>query len=122
MLHDREANTGKSGRLPALSVGAQLLLMLEFWREDRTYFHLGQDVLGRTAPLLDLSGAHEDARSLATLARWGVHETTVLRTDRGPGGRRADTKRAVLSAGEEDPDEQWYGAHGSRVGRQRGAV
>jgi hypothetical protein len=54
VLHDREANKGKSGRPPALSVGAQLLLTLEFWREYRTYFHLGQDR--------------------------GIHETTVLRT------------------------------------------
>jgi len=54
VLHDREANKGKSGRPPALPVGAQLLLTLEFWREYRTYFHLGQD--------------------------WGIHETTVLRT------------------------------------------
>ena len=54
VLHDREANKGKSGRPPALPVGAQLLLTLEFWREYRTFFHLAQD--------------------------WGVHETTVLRT------------------------------------------
>ena len=54
VLHDREANKGKSGRPPALPVGAQLLLTLEFWREYRTFFHLGQD--------------------------WGMHETTVLRT------------------------------------------
>ena len=54
VLHGRDANTGKSGRPPALPVGAQRLLTLEFWREDRTYFHLGQG--------------------------WGLHETTVLRT------------------------------------------
>ena len=54
VLHGRDANTGKSGRPPALPVGAQRLLTLEFWREDRTYFHLGQE--------------------------WGLHETTVLRT------------------------------------------
>ena len=54
VLRDREANKGKSGRPPALPVGAQLLLRLEFWREYRTCFHLAQD--------------------------WGVHETTVLRT------------------------------------------
>jgi hypothetical protein len=41
VLHDGEANKGKSGRPPTLPVGAQLLLTLEFWREDRTYFHLG---------------------------------------------------------------------------------
>lgn len=51
VLHDREANKGRSGRPPALPVGAQLLLTLEFWREYRTYFHLGQ--------------------------AWGMHETTV---------------------------------------------
>ena len=54
VLHVREANKGKSGRPPALPVGAQLLLTLEFWREYRTYFHLGQE--------------------------WGIHETTVQRT------------------------------------------
>jgi len=51
VLHDREASKGKSGRPPALPVGAQLLLTLEFWREYRTYFHLGQDFLGKTATL-----------------------------------------------------------------------
>jgi hypothetical protein len=54
VLHDWEANKGRSGRPPALPVGAQLLLTLEFWREYRTYFHLGQ--------------------------AWGMHETTVQRT------------------------------------------
>jgi len=54
VLHNREASKRKSGRPPALPVGAQLLLTLEFWREYRTFFHLGQD--------------------------WGMHETTVLRT------------------------------------------
>jgi len=67
VLHDREASKRKSGRPPAVPVGAQLLLTLEFWRGYRTYFHLEQAFLGRTAPL-------------ATLARWGMHETTVLRT------------------------------------------
>ncbi|WP_407540965.1 IS5 family transposase [Deinococcus radiomollis] len=80
VLHEREAGKRKSGRPPATPVGGQLLLTLEFWREYRTSFHLGQDFLGRTAPLLDLSGAQEDARSLATLARWDIHETTVGRT------------------------------------------
>lgn len=54
VLQDRETSKRKSGRPPAMPVGAQLLLTLEFWREYRTYFHLGQD--------------------------WGVHETTVHRT------------------------------------------
>lgn len=35
-------------------MGAQLLLTLEFWREYRTFFHMGQD--------------------------WGIHESTVHRT------------------------------------------
>ena len=67
VLHNREASKRKSGRPPALPVGAQLLLTLEFWREYRTFFHLGQAFLGRTAPL-------------ATLARWEMHETTVRNT------------------------------------------
>ena len=54
VLCDREAGKRKSGRPPAMPVGAQLLLTLEFWREYRTYFHLAQE--------------------------WGIHETTVLRT------------------------------------------
>ena len=54
VLHEREASKRKSGRPPSLSVGTQLLLTLEFWREYRTYFHLGQD--------------------------WEIHETTVQRT------------------------------------------
>lgn len=54
VLHDREANKRKSGRPPAMPVGAQLLLTLEFWREYRTFFHLGQ--------------------------AWGIHESTVHRT------------------------------------------
>ncbi|WP_407542428.1 IS5 family transposase (plasmid) [Deinococcus radiomollis] len=54
VLHKREAGKRKSGRPPALPVGAQLLLTLEFWREYRTSFHLGQD--------------------------WDIHETTVGRT------------------------------------------
>ena len=41
VLHNREANTGKSGRLPKLPVGAQLLLKLKFWREDRTPLRIG---------------------------------------------------------------------------------
>ena len=54
VLHERETSKRKSGRPPALPVGAQLLLTLEFWREYRTSFHLGQD--------------------------WDIHETTVGRT------------------------------------------
>jgi hypothetical protein len=42
VLHNREASKRKSGRPPALPVGAQLLLTLEFWREYRTFVHLGQ--------------------------------------------------------------------------------
>jgi len=54
VLVEREASKKKSGRPAALSRGAQLLLTLEFWREYRTYTHLGDD--------------------------WGIHETTVQRT------------------------------------------
>jgi hypothetical protein len=50
----REGRKKKSGRPAALSVAEQLLLTLEFWREYRTFAHLGDD--------------------------WGIHETTVHRT------------------------------------------
>lgn len=54
VLQDREVSKRKLGRPLALPVGAQLLMTLEFWREYRTYFHLGQD--------------------------WGIHESKVQRT------------------------------------------
>ncbi|WP_407543220.1 transposase family protein (plasmid) [Deinococcus radiomollis] len=54
VLREREASKRKSGRPPATPEGGQLLLTLEFWREYRTSFHLGQD--------------------------WDIHETTVGRT------------------------------------------
>ena len=54
VLTQREAQKKKRGRPAALSVAAQLLLTLEFWREYRTFAHLGDD--------------------------WGIHETTVQRT------------------------------------------
>ena len=54
VLHERETSKRKSGRPPALPVGAHLIFTLEFWREYRTSFHLGQD--------------------------WDIHETTVGRT------------------------------------------
>jgi hypothetical protein len=45
--------TGKRGGQPKLSVEEQLLITLEYWREYRTYFHIGQS--------------------------WGIHESTVCR-------------------------------------------
>lgn len=54
VLRQREEQKKKSGRPAALGVAEQLLLTLEFWREYRTFAHLGDD--------------------------WGVHETTVQRT------------------------------------------
>ncbi|WP_245556525.1 helix-turn-helix domain-containing protein, partial [Deinococcus aquatilis] len=51
VLNEREGRKKKSGRPAALSVAEQLLMTLEFWREYRTFAHLGDD--------------------------WGVHETTV---------------------------------------------
>ncbi|QLG11084.1 IS5 family transposase (plasmid) [Deinococcus sp. D7000] len=54
VLTRRECAKKKSGRPAALSPGEQLLLTLEFWREYRTFAHLGDD--------------------------WSVHETTVQRT------------------------------------------
>jgi hypothetical protein len=53
-LAEREVQKKKSGRPAALRVAEQLLLTLEFWREYRTFAHLGDD--------------------------WGVHEATVHRT------------------------------------------
>jgi uncharacterized protein YheU (UPF0270 family) len=54
VLVERQRGKKKSGHPPALSLGEQLLLTLEFWREYRTFAHLGDD--------------------------WGIHETTVQRT------------------------------------------
>lgn len=54
VLTAREARKKKSGRPAVLSVAEQLLMTLEFWREYRTFAHLGDD--------------------------WGVHEATVHRT------------------------------------------
>jgi len=54
VLLQREERKEKQGRPAALSAAEQLLLTLEFWREYRTFAHLGDD--------------------------WGLHETTVQRT------------------------------------------
>jgi len=52
--------TGKRGGQPKLSVEDQLLMVLEYWREYRTYFHIGKS--------------------------WGIDESTVCRIV-SPGGR-----------------------------------
>jgi DNA-directed RNA polymerase specialized sigma subunit len=52
--------TGKRGGQPKLSVEEQLLITLEYWREYRTYFHIGKSR--------------------------GIHESTVCRIV-SPGGR-----------------------------------
>ncbi|MFB9995416.1 transposase family protein [Deinococcus oregonensis] len=54
VLNEREERKKKAGRPAALSVAEQLLMTLEFWRESRTFAHLGDD--------------------------WGVHEHGVHRT------------------------------------------
>lgn len=54
VLRQREERKKKRGRPASRSVAEQLLLTLEFWREYRTFAHLGDD--------------------------WGLHETTVQRT------------------------------------------
>ncbi len=54
VLDQRERSKKKSGRPPALDTAQQLLLTLEFWREYRTFAHVGHD--------------------------WNIHETTVQRT------------------------------------------
>nr|WP_304523459.1 transposase family protein [Deinococcus arboris] len=54
VLVERERRKKTSRRPAALSPAEQLLLTLEFWREYRTFAHLGDD--------------------------WSIHETTVQRT------------------------------------------
>lgn len=53
-LQEWEASKKRSGRPPARTLGEQLLLTLEFWREYRTLSHLAED--------------------------WDIHESTVQRT------------------------------------------
>ena len=36
-----ETSHQKTGRLSKLKIEAQILMTLEYWREYRTYFHLG---------------------------------------------------------------------------------
>ena len=36
-----ETSRQKTGRLSKLKIEAQILMTLEYWREYRTYFHLG---------------------------------------------------------------------------------
>ena len=50
----RNAKQGKRGSHAKLSIPDQILLTLQYWREYRTYFHIGSD--------------------------WGIHEATVYRT------------------------------------------
>ena len=54
VLIEREGAKKNSERPAALTAAEQLLLTLEFWREYRTFTHLGDD--------------------------WGIHETTVQGT------------------------------------------
>lgn len=61
VLHDLEAGKRKSGRPPAPPVVVQLLLTLEFWREYRTFIHLGQ--------------------------AWDIHESTVHAGQPVPAGK-----------------------------------
>ena len=53
VLQPNLERTGKRGGQPKLSVEEQLLMTLEYWREYRTYFHIGKS--------------------------WGIHESTVCR-------------------------------------------
>ena len=46
-----------------------MIRILTLFRTLRVFLARTAPFLGRTAPLLDLGSAHEDARSLATLAR-----------------------------------------------------
>ena len=49
----QEKRRRKSGRPPNLSLADQILLTLEYWREYRTFFHLGRS--------------------------WGLHESSICR-------------------------------------------
>lgn len=53
VLQPQLERTGKRGGQAKLSVEDQLLIALEYWREYRTYFHIGNS--------------------------WGIHESTVCR-------------------------------------------
>lgn len=50
----RDAKQGSRGTYAKLSIPDQILLTLQYWREYRTLFHIGQD--------------------------WGIHESTAQRT------------------------------------------
>lgn len=53
VLGEKVGRKRKSGRQSLLSLSDQLLMTLEYWREYRTYFHVGQS--------------------------WGVNESTAYR-------------------------------------------
>lgn len=53
ILKQELPSSKQRGGQPKLSIEDQLLIALEYWREYRTYFHIGQS--------------------------WGVHESTVCR-------------------------------------------
>jgi hypothetical protein len=42
VLSDAKCKQKAAGGKPTLSVENQLLMVLEYWREYRTYFHIGQ--------------------------------------------------------------------------------
>lgn len=48
-----EQNKNKPGRPPKLIIEDQVLMVIQYWREDRTYYHIGLD--------------------------WGLSESTVCR-------------------------------------------
>ena len=54
LVKDKEADKKKPGRPPELIVEEQVLIALQYWREYRSYYHIGLD--------------------------WGVSESTVCRT------------------------------------------
>jgi len=43
LVKGKKAEPKKLGRPPELIVQDQVLLVLQYWREYRTYFHIGQD-------------------------------------------------------------------------------
>jgi hypothetical protein len=67
VLRPQLERQGRRGGQNKLSVEAQLLVTLEYWREYRSQFHIGTR---------DFGGNNSSRNSLSS---WGLHETTVGR-------------------------------------------
>ncbi len=86
--------TPKPGAKPKLEIEERVLIALEYWREDRTYFHIGSS--------------------------WGVSESTVCRIVRSC-GRYVNGIRAISPAWEETASAWIWPAHCRGGGCDRNA-